>query len=138
MIRQPVNILFVFLGFFALAACSGAPQGEKLDAGTHSVWIGYEPDPLEVGEQARFTVTVRDAAGGEADDCQVRFLQTMPGMEMSTDNVYVVLAPAGSGRYLGMSHEFHMGGDWVLSFELTCGDGETRTLKLERHLEWPE
>lgn len=127
----------IVLPALILMGCS-QPAGQQLQAGPFTVWISNEPEPLEVGERALFTMVVEDGQGGAVEDCQARFRQTMPGMEMSTDDVYVVLAPQGKGRYQGMSHEFHMGGDWVLAFELTCGSGDPQVLSLERHLEWPE
>ncbi len=132
------RIVFISLLLLMLAACSQDPPGVTLESGSYSVRISSDPDPLEVGERAQFTLQVRDRENAAVGDCNVRLLQTMPGMEMSTDDVYVVLTPTGSGRYQGTSHEFHMGGDWVLEFELACGGEEARTLTLERHLEWPE
>ncbi len=132
-----LRIFSLVLPALILVGCS-QPSGQQLQAGAYTVWISNEPEPLEVGERAQFSVLVEDDEGEVVDGCKARFRQTMPGMEMSTDDVYVVLAPQGKGRYQGMSHEFHMGGDWLLEFELTCGDGEPHTLQLERHLEWPE
>ena len=130
------RFLFILLWLVLIGACSEQQGGTVLHAGDYTVRINTAPDPLEVGENALFLVSVLNQNGQNIDNCSARFRQYMPDMEMSQDNVFVKLV-ASNGHHQGQSSEFRMGGDWVLEFKIDCA-GDARVLKMEQHLEWPE
>ena len=130
------RFVFILLWLALIGGCSEQQGSTVLNAGDYTVRINTDPDPLEVGEKAQFLVSILNQNGQNIDNCSAQFRQYMPDMEMSQDNVFVKLV-ASNGRYQGQSSEFRMGGDWVLEFKIACA-GDTRVLKMEQHLEWPE
>ncbi len=129
-----LGALFLLL---ALAACSEWRGGELLQVDGYQLRIKTDPDPLLVGSAASLTLLLRDAGGQPASGCEAKFRQSMPGMEMSRDALFVLLSETAAGRYEGRSAEFTMGGDWELEFRFTC-QGTPHQLTLQRHLEWRE
>lgn len=126
----------VGLMVLCLTACSSG--GETVSVGDYQLTLVTKPDPLEVGRSAVIRLQVDSSQQQTGMQCQVRMRQFMPGMEMSADHTYILLAPAGKpGHYQANSSEFSMGGGWELEFEVDCGQAKIKH-NFARQLEWPE
>ena len=118
-----------------LAGCSRSGQQQQVDNMTLEVITA--PAPLQVGKNAMITA-ILSRAGEPVNDCNVRFRQHMPGMEMTSDKTFFPMKPQGpEGAYAAQSSEFSMGGDWELEFAIECGQ-QTHKVVFPYHLEWPE
>lgn len=81
---------------------------------------------------------LRDSNNDPFAGCATHLRQYMPGMGMALDNPFVLLIEQGNkGTYRARNAEFSMGSDWVIEFELECGD-ESYKQGFSYHLEWPE
>jgi len=95
------------------------------------------PSPPKVGQTADLAVKVTDDQGRPARTCRVAARQSMPDMEMSTDDVVIELDRQGNGVYSGRSHEFSMGGDWQIHVSFDCTGKPLETL-FQFNLAWPK
>jgi hypothetical protein len=133
MMKRTCLICIVLL----LAACGSSHRPEPVTLGPYTAWLSHEPAPLKVGFDADFRLQLHDSADKGVNDCDVTLRQYMPGMEMDTDENRLSMQPVGDGVYTVQSHEFTMGGDWVIELGVDCGAGP---LSHTYHytLEWPE
>lgn len=121
-----------------LAACSGGwggAQTQQVDGFTLA--LKTDPAPLQVGRTAELKLRLTGADAAAAEGCAVTFRQYMPGMDMSSDRVVVVMQPQGAGVYASSGSEYSMGGDWQIEVKFTCA-GQERTALFDYTLEWPE
>lgn len=115
-----------------LAACTGGPdQTAEVDGLT--VGVKTTPSPAELGEQ-RFVFYV-EADGHPVPDADVAFRMFMPGMPMSTDDVWTKAPPEGGGRYAARG-DFSMGGAWVVSVSVNRPGHEPVGVRFPFEIKW--
>ena len=124
--------LFFFTLSLLLTACGAGQPGQTVRAGGVALTVKTDPAPLQVGRTAEISAVLEGAEG-----CLVSFRQYMPGMEMSSDQLFHTMTRQSPGEYHAISGQFSMGGDWQLEFQLHCDD-EKHSLTFPYTLEWPE
>jgi len=120
-----------------LSACERPAPGQVVTVGAYTMMLGHEPDPLQVGFDARLHLTINDRDGQPRRDCTASFRQFMPGMDMIHDNDVTAMPMDNNGVYSGATASFSMGGEWVLDVMLDCGEGVVNH-PFTYQLEWPE
>ena len=129
------------LGALLIAAtiggCSGWSGAQSTVVGGYTVLFRTQPSPPKVGQTAELAVKISDDQGRPVRTCRVMARQSMPDMEMSTDDDLIELGRQGNGVYSGRSHEFSMGGDWRIDVTFDC-TGKPLEAKFEFNLPWPE
>lgn len=128
----------VVLALSAVALIGGcADRAQQREVGGMTLTVITDPAVPQVGYTASVRATLqRD--GRPVGDCRLRMRQTMPGMEMSSDDTWYTMTPAESpGGYQATGGEFSMGGDWQIEFVIECGDA-VHTVGIPYHLDWPE
>lgn len=120
-----------------LSGCSGWSDAQKTTVGGYTVLLRTNPSPPRVGQPAEIAVRISDDQGRPARTCRAIVRQSMPGMEMSTDDELIELGRRGNGVYSGQSHEFSMGGDWQVAVTIDC-TGKPLEATFAFNLDWPE
>jgi len=120
------------LALAGLAACTRAPDQSATD-GPYRVGISTDPSPAELGENAFDFRVERD--GKALSGAQVTFRMHMPGMPMSTDDVWTTAHPQGDGRYAARG-EFSMGGRWQVEVRVAAQDGGTALVRFPYEIKW--
>ena len=119
------------------SGCSGWGGAQNAIVGGYTVLLRTTPSPPKVGQTADLAVKITDDQGRPARTCRVAARQSMPDMEMSTDDVVIELDRQGNGVYSGRSHEFSMGGDWQIHVSFDCTGKPLETL-FQFNLAWPK
>jgi hypothetical protein len=120
-----------------LTACDRSPSGPVVVMGDNTVVFSHQPDPLQVGFDAKLQLKITDKQAQTRHDCKASFRQFMPDMEMAQDHTMMSLSISDDGIYRGTSGPFSMGGEWVLEIIVDCGGGPVSHL-FNYHLDWPE
>jgi hypothetical protein len=121
----------LLLGTLA-AACAKAPDFTATD-GAFKVGIRTDPSPAELGEDA-FTFQV-ERDGHALTDADVSLRMYMPGMPMSTDDVWIPAKPDGKGGYAAKG-EYAMGGSWQVEVQVRAQDGGTALVRFPYQIKW--
>jgi len=130
--------IFIMILVLMLSISCSTETVQTKNIGDLQLDMSTEPDPLEVGEPALIKLNV-EKTGKSVSQCQIRFRQHMPGMEMKDDNTYTEMKEqADSGKYQGHGLPYHMGGDWEIEFEVKCGDAALQKAGFPYHIKWPE
>lgn len=117
--------------------CSKWDSGKTFEFPDFDLTVKTDPETLQVGKNAEFSILISDQEQVVIPGCVTRFRQFMPGMEMSSDNDYFDMREVKKGVYKGKSSEFSMGGDWVIEFDIKC-QNSNQLAQVPYHLEWPE
>jgi len=123
-----VGALLMVLG----GACAKAPDFTAKD-GAFRVGIRTEPSPAELGENG-FAFQV-ERNGRAVPDADVSYRMFMPGMPMSTDDVWVPAPHEGGGRYTAKG-DFAMGGAWQVEVQVRAPDGGTGLVRFPYQIKW--
>jgi len=115
-----------------LAACTQAPDQSATD-GKFRVGIRTDPSPAELGENGFAFRVERD--GKALADAEVSFRLHMPGMPMSTDDVWIPAGSEGGGRYAARG-DFAMGGSWQVEVRVRAPDGGTALVHFPYEIKW--
>ncbi len=114
------RILFFVLTFLLLGACNGrtSQQTDDLD-----LTIIAAVESTQVGDTI-LLITITDANGNPVNDATV----TVKG-DMSHAGMTPVLAEATAGQngVYEMPFEWTMGGDWIVTVDVTLSDGRSTT-----------
>lgn len=130
--RMGAAAVAALLVLIPAAACTRAPDQSATD-GDFRVGISTDPSPAELGEN---TFSFRVERGDKAlAGAQVTFRMHMPGMPMSTDDVWTTAHPQGDGRYAARG-EFSMGGDWQVEVRVAAQDGGTALVHFPYEIKW--
>lgn len=127
-------LLLAALASSACAPRAAPPQSTTVDG--YEVRLGTQPSPPQVGRSA-LLVAMLESNGRAEDGCRVDARQFMAEHEMSGDNEWHALKPAGDGEYRGQSGDFSMGGEWQVELRFTCAN-RTRRAMFAYALTWPE
>jgi hypothetical protein len=125
-------VLAAALALLLPAACTGGPD-RTAEADGLTVGVKTHPSPAELGEQ-EFVFQV-EADGRPVSDATVAFRMFMPGMPMSTDDVWHPASPTGKGRYAGRG-DFSMGGSWIVSVSVGRPDREPVGVRFPFEIKW--
>lgn len=115
-------VLALALATALAPGCAPRPDQEA-QAGGLTVGVRTDPSPAELGKDGFLFWVKRD--GEAVPNAQVAFRMFMPGMPMSTDDVWIEAPPKGKGRYAA-GGEFSMGGTWRVEVRVTEGTRATR------------
>ncbi len=96
-----------------------------------------DPYPLEVGRPAAMSILIRDQTGQGVADCDATLNRSMPGMEMTEDQVRHTARQVDEGVYNVSLGDFHMGGGWRFQVVAHCQGADYR-LTFDQHIPWPE
>ncbi len=130
--------IFITILVLMLSISCSTETVQTKNIGDLQLDMSTEPDPLEVGETALIKLKVTKARKS-VSQCQIRFRQHMPEMEMKDDHTYTKMKEqTGSGKYQGHGLSYHMGGDWEIEFEVKCGDTVLQKVDFPYHIKWPE
>jgi hypothetical protein len=130
--RAGAGVLAALLLATLAAACTRAPDQSAVD-GPYRVGIRTDPSPAELGENG-FTFDV-ERDGKALPGAQVTFRMHMPGMPMSTDDVWIAARPEGKGRYAARG-DFSMGGSWQVEVRVAAPDGGTALVRFPYEIKW--
>lgn len=114
------------------AACTQAPDLTARD-GAYKIGIRTDPSPAELGGNG-FTFEV-ERDGRAVPDADVTFRMFMPGMPMSTDDVWVP-ARHEAGRRYAAKGDFGMGGAWQVEVRVRAPDGASALVRFPYTIKW--
>jgi hypothetical protein len=121
--KFPLLIFLTMLLWGGLLTGCGRIQSQTQDSADLNIDLSVEPAQPAVGP-AQLIVTVTDAAGQPIDDASLNIEGNMTHAGMVP--VFAQASGGENGRY-AVPFEWTMGGDWVVTVEITLQNGQIIT-----------